>query len=83
MTMASSYPDRVEWQYRREAAIRRSEAIRRSAKRVCEQLELLSQCHTDHETVLLFLQELLEQLMLAQQLTLDFDCATRHEADAS
>jgi ferredoxin-NADP reductase len=58
------------------------EAIRPTAESVCGQLELLSQCETDHETVLRWLQELLEQLMLAQQLTLDFDCATRHDAEA-
>ena len=57
-------------------------AIRRAAADVCEQMELLSQCATDHETVLRSLQELLEQLLLAQQLTLDFDCASRHEAEA-
>ena len=80
--MTSPESGRSEWQYRREAAAIRVQAIRSTAERVCEQLELLSQCETEHETVLRWLQELLEQLLLAQQLTLDFDCATRHEAEA-
>ena len=70
--------DRREWLYRREAATMRADAIRREAERVCAQLELLSQCETEHESVLRAMQVLLEELLLAQQLTLDFDCAARH-----
>ena len=81
--MGSPDSERIEWNYRREAASMRAAAIRRTADGVCEQLQLLSQCETDHETVLRWMQELLEQLLLAQQLTLDFDCAARHEADAA
>ena len=73
--------DRIEWRYRREAATMRAERLRRDADQLCDQLVLLSQCETDHETVLRSMQELLEELLLTQQLTLDFDCAARHEAE--
>jgi hypothetical protein len=73
--------DRLEWRYRHEAASMRAKAIRRDADRLCEELVLLSQCEAEHETVLRTIQSLLEELLLAQQLTLDFDCAARHEAE--
>jgi hypothetical protein len=71
--------DRLEWRYRHEAASMRAERIRRDADRLCHELVLLSQCETEHETVLRSIQSLLEELLLAQQLTLDFDCAARHQ----
>lgn len=73
--------DKLEWRYRREAATMRAERIRRDADVLGEELVRLSQCETDHETVLKSIQSLLEELMLTQQLTLDFDCASRHEAE--
>ena len=72
---------RKEWRYRHEAAVLRAARLKLRAERVCQQLLLLSQCETEHETVLHAMQELLEELQLAQQLTLDFDCAARHEAE--
>lgn len=59
----------------------RAECLRRDVDILGEGLVLLSQCETDHETVLRSIQSLLEDLLLAQQLTLDFDCASRHEAE--
>jgi hypothetical protein len=76
--MAQSRTDKARWQYRREAAEERARRIQEDATRLGEELVLLSQCETDHEHVLKAIQRLVEELMLAQQMTLDFDCATRH-----
>lgn len=73
--------DTTRWHYRREAAEALAGRIARDAARLGEELVLLSQCEADHEDVLRGIQRLVEELMLAQQLTLDFDCATRHAAD--
>lgn len=72
--------DRV-WAYRHEAASMRAESIQRDAELLGLQLVRLSQCETDHQTVLRSIQEMLEELLLAQQLTLDFDCSALHEAE--
>ena len=80
--MARKLLHRSEWQYRHEAAAMRAESIRRDARSLGDELVRLSQCHTDHETVLRLIQTLLEDLLMAQQLALDFDCATRPETEA-
>lgn len=59
----------------------RAEQIQRDADILCEELVRLSQCETDHETVLKAIQRLLEELLLVQQLTLDFDCAALYESE--
>jgi hypothetical protein len=73
--------NRTRWHYRREAAEALAARITRDATQLGEDLVLLSQCETDHEDVLRAIQRLVEELMLAQQLTLDFDCATRHASE--
>jgi hypothetical protein len=81
MGMPQTQADTKRWQYRREAAEQRARRIQEDAARLGEELVLLSQCETDHEDVLRMIQALVEELMLAQEMTLDFDCATRHAAD--
>lgn len=79
--MLHKLTDKARWQYRREAAELRAKRIAQDAKRLGEELVLLSQCETDHEDVLKAIQSLVEELMLVQQLTLDFDCEARHAAE--
>ena len=79
--LAQARTDTARWQYRREAAEQRARRIREDAARLGEELVLLSQCETDHEDVLRMIQALVEELMLAQEMTLDFDCATRHATE--
>ena len=79
MAVTGEQPSKLEWRYRREAATMRSERLRRDAEALADELVLLSQCETDHETVLRSIQRLLEEVLLTQQLTLDFDCAARHQ----
>jgi hypothetical protein len=78
---AQARADTARWKYRREAAEERARRIQEDAARLGEDLVLLSQCETDHEQVLRAIQRLVEELMLAQEMTLDFDCATRHAAE--
>lgn len=80
--MGRSSTEKLEWRYRREAALMRAKRIRTHATTLGEELVRLSQCETEHETVLMAIQGLLEELLLAQQLTLDFDCVARHEAES-
>ncbi len=79
--MPHSESGKSEWQYRHEAAAMRARILRRLALTLGDELIRLSQCETDHETVLKTIQLLLEEVLFTQQLTLDFDCAARHEAE--
>jgi hypothetical protein len=70
----------AEWSYRHGAASLRAKAIKRQATILGEDLVRLSQCEGDHQTALLAIQALLEELALAQRLVMEFDCVEQLQA---
>ena len=72
---------RGEWSYRHWVAAQRARNLRRLSAELGEKLILLSQCEVDLEQPLRALQDLLEELALAQRLITEFDCAQRVVGD--